>query len=249
MPSEDVFEDDLFAALYDCANLWSVSDDFYLDRALENGGPVLDIGCGTGMLASAIAAKGLAVTGVDPAEAMLRVARARPGADRVTWIQSDGQSLRLPQKFNFIYMTGHAFQQLLTDDDADQLLGVAAEHLNPDGRLIFDTRNPAAQAWLSWTPQHTRRMLQCPQQGLVAMFYDADAEPTTGIVTIREHYHFLTTEIRRVGCNRIRFIDQDHLSRLLTKAGLVPGAWYGDWAGSPFSTTSKEIIVVTRRAL
>ena len=53
MPAEDVLEEEFFASLYDCVNPWSVSDDFYVDRAVEAGGPVLDLGCGTGMLACA----------------------------------------------------------------------------------------------------------------------------------------------------------------------------------------------------
>ena len=248
MPAEDVFEEEFFASLYDCVNPWSVSDDFYADRAVAGGGPVLDLGCGTGMLACAIAAKGLAVTGVDPAEAMLRVARTRPGGDKVKWIKSDGQSLHLPQRFSFIYIAGHAFQQLLTDDDAIGLLRVAADHLNPDGRFVFDTRNPAARAWLAWTPEQSRRTMQSPQHGRVSLFYDAQAEPTTGVVTIREHYHLLDKGVRRVGHNRIRFVNQEHLARLLTRAGLAPFAWCGDWAGGPFSSTCNEIIVATRRA-
>jgi len=248
MPAEDVFEGEFFASLYDYVNPWSVSDDFYVDRAVEGGGPVLDLGCGTGLLACGIAAKGLGVTGVDPAAAMLRVARTRSGGDRVNWIESDGQSLRLSQRFNFIYMAGHAFQALLTDDDAAKLLRLAANHLNPDGRFVFETRNPAARAWLVWTPGHSRRTLQSPQHGRVALFYDAQAELTTGIVTIREHYHLLDKGVRRVGRNHIRFVNQEHLARLLAKAGLAAVAWHGDWAGGPISSTSNEIIVVTRRA-
>ena len=247
MPGEDVFEEEFFASLYDCVNPWSVSDGFYVDRAVEAGGPVLDLGCGTGMLACGIAAKGLNVTGVDPSEAMLRVARTRPGGDNVRWIQSDGQRLRLSQQFNFIYMTGHAFQQLLTDDVAVALLRVAARYLTPDGTLVFDTRNPAARAWLSWTPGNSRRTVESPQHGPVLLFHDAQAEPSTGIVTIREHYHVLDTGVRRVGRNRIRFVDQEHLSRLLTSAGLAAVAWYGDWTGEPLSSTSNEIIVAARR--
>jgi SAM-dependent methyltransferase len=248
MPLEDVFQIEFFASLYDCVNPWSVSDDFYVDRAVEVGGPVLDLGCGTGMLARGMAAKGLAVTGVDPAAAMLRVARTRPSADRVDWIQSDGQSLRLPQRFSFIYMTGHAFQQLLTDDDAVGLLRVAADHLNPDGRFVFDTRNPAARAWRSWTPGNTTRTLHSPQHGRVTLFYDAQAELASGIVTIDEHYHLLDAGVRRVGRNRIRFVDQEHLARLLGKAGLAAVAWYGDWVSGPFLSTSNEMIVVAGRS-
>jgi ubiquinone/menaquinone biosynthesis C-methylase UbiE len=253
MTAADVFEEDFFASLYDCLNPWSVSDDFYVEQTVRLGGPVLDLGCGTGVLACSLAAKNLDVTGVDPAEAMLRIARSRPDGDRVNWIQSDGQSLRLPQRFNFIYMTGHAFQQLLNDDDAVAVLRTAAHHLKAEGRFVFETRNPAAQAWLRWTPEHSTRTVQSPQHGRVslfyeAQFYDAQADPANGIVTIGEHYHLLDRGVRRVGRNRIRFVDQQHLSRLLERAGLTVIAWFGDWDRTPFSPTSKEIIAVTRRA-
>src|SRR5262249_35445843 len=115
---DEIFESRSFAALYDHFNPWSASDDFYLAQAREAGGRILDLGCGTGMLARRIAAAGLAVIGVDPAEGMLQVARSRPGADKVTWVHGDGQSLRLPERFDLAYMTGHAFQALLTDADA-----------------------------------------------------------------------------------------------------------------------------------
>lgn len=248
MPTAEVFEEEFFASLYDSLNPWSVSDDFYVDRAVETGAPVLDLGCGTGMLACGIAARGLSVTAVDPAEAMLRFARSRVGGDKVNWIKSDGQSLRLPQRFSFIYMTGHAFQQLLTDDDAFALLRAAAAHLNPDGKFVFETRNPAAQAWLLWTPEHSRRTIHSPQHGSISFFHDAQAEPANDIVTIREHYHLLDKGVRRVGHNRIRFIDHEHLAALLTRAGLASIAWYGDWAGRALAPTSKEIIVVARQA-
>ena len=249
MPTEDVFEEEFFASLYDCVNPWWVSEDFYFNQATETGGAVLDLGCGTGKLACSLATKNLNVTGVDPSEAMLRIARTRPGGEKVNWVQSDGQSLRLPLRCDFIYMTGHAFQQLLTDDDAVALLRVAADHLNLDGRFVFETRNPAAQAWLSWTPEHSKRTIQSPQHGRVVLFHDAHLEPTTGVVTIREHYHLLDTGVKRVGHNHIRFIDQEHLERLLIKAGLAAVAWYGDWRGAPISPTSKEIIVATRHAM
>ena len=102
--------------------------------------------------------------------------------------------------------------------------------------------------WLLWTRGHSRRTIESPQHGRVSLFYDAQAEPANDIVTIREHYHLLDKGARRVGRNRIRFIDQEHLARLLTKAGLAAVTWYGDWAGIDFSPTSKEIIVVTRLA-
>jgi ubiquinone/menaquinone biosynthesis C-methylase UbiE len=54
---------------------------------------VLDAGCGTGNWASMLAERGFEVAGLDPAAASLDVARAKPGAQRVQWIQGDVTSL------------------------------------------------------------------------------------------------------------------------------------------------------------
>jgi 2-polyprenyl-3-methyl-5-hydroxy-6-metoxy-1,4-benzoquinol methylase len=91
---DEVFEDRFFASLYDHFNTWDVCDDFYLKLALEIGGSVLDLGGGTGLLACRMAQKGLNVTGADPAEGMVQVARARAGAEWVSWIKAEGQTLR-----------------------------------------------------------------------------------------------------------------------------------------------------------
>jgi 2-polyprenyl-3-methyl-5-hydroxy-6-metoxy-1,4-benzoquinol methylase len=149
--ADEVFEREFLASLYDYFNLWTPSDEFYLQMARESGGRVLDLGCGTGMLACRIAQEGLSVTGVDPAEGMLRVARSRVGHERVSWIKAAGQSLRLSTHFDLIYMTGHAFQALLSDDDALAVLKAAHDHLEHDGHFAFESRNPARRAWLTWT--------------------------------------------------------------------------------------------------
>lgn len=247
MPADEVFEDSLFASLYDHFNAWDVCDDFYLGLARESGGHVLDLGCGTGLLACRIALEGLAVTGADPAEGMLRVARARDGTGRVTWVKAQGQALRLPQQFDLIYMTGHAFQALLTDDDAIALLRTAHDHLTTDGRLAFETRNPARKAWLGWTPDR-RRTATTAGYGPVDEHFDTTADEQTGLVDISHHYRFADTGKTIVGHSRIRFVDLDHLKRLLAAAGLVPLAWYGDWDRSPITATSREFIVVARRS-
>ena len=254
----DVFDDPLLASVYDDLDPWAASDEFYLGLAREIGGAVLDLGCGTGRLACRIAAEGCDVVGVDPAAGMLGVARSRPGTETVDWVQSDGQSLRLARRFDLVVMTGHAFQALLSDADALAVLETAAHHLKPEGRFVFETRNPAKRAWLSWTPDATREVVQTAAQGRVEAFYDAAAEAgaDTGIVGIAQHCRFLdgglngglSGGLERIGRSRIRFIGRDHLAGLLARAGLVATAWYGDWHRGAFTPASKEIIAVTRRA-
>ncbi len=85
-PVDEVFADEFFASRYDNFNPWTPSDQFYLELARETGPRVLDLGCGTGMLACRLAADGCEVAGVDPAKGMLHLARSRVGSELVTWI-------------------------------------------------------------------------------------------------------------------------------------------------------------------
>ena len=208
---------------------------------------MLDLGCGTGLLACRVAQEGLAVVGADPADGMLHVARSRAGAERVSWIKAEGQTLRLPQHFDLIYMTGHAFQALLTDDEAIAVLRTAHDHLTKDGRFAFESRNPAVKAWLSWTPDK-RRVVETADHGRIEEFFDSAADPDAGIVDLAHHYRLLDADKAIVGHSRVRFVDLDHLTRLLAAAKLAPVAWYGDWDRTPLGATSREFIVVARRA-
>ena len=244
---DDYFDEYEFAELYDHFNGWMAGDEFYLALAREIGGPVLDLGCGTGMLACRIAAEGLDVTGADPADGMLRVARARPGAERVRWIKCRGQGLDLGRRFDLIYMTGHAFQMLLTDEDAVALLRAVANHLSERGRFAFDTRNPLAEEWRQWTFERDRTVVATERHGRVEEAADASHDPATGIVSLTHRHRFLDRGTERIGHSRIRFIERDHLARLIAKAGLTLSACYGDWDRQPFTPNSREIIAVAGR--
>ena len=143
MVGEDVYEDPRLAELYDHFNPWGEQDDFYLGWAQRLGGPVLDLGCGTGRLAVRIAEEGLRVVGVEPGAGMIGVARSSAGGERVEWVQMTGQELDLGRRFRLVYMTGHVFQAVPTDEEATALLANVARHLESEGRFIFDDSQPA----------------------------------------------------------------------------------------------------------
>jgi SAM-dependent methyltransferase len=244
---DDLFENELLASLYDYFNPWSASDGFYLDIAKAIGGRVMDVGCGTGMLACRIAAEDMSVTGIDPAIGMLRVARAREGAERVTWINADGQTMDLGDRFDCIYMTGHAFQALVDEADTLALLRNVRRHLAGGGRFVFETRNPSAREWLTWTPERRRTALT-REHGRIEEFCEHAADENTGVIELRHTYRFLDEGRTSVGTSRLRFIDRSRLELFLTAANLTPVAWYGDWDRAEFTSKSKEIIVVARSA-
>ncbi|MGH3051189.1 MAG: class I SAM-dependent methyltransferase, partial [Gaiellaceae bacterium] len=76
---------DVIARLYDPWSRSVVEDvAFYVAEAERSGGPVLELGVGTGRIAIPTAAAGVAVVGVDRSEGMLEVAREAAALAGVT---------------------------------------------------------------------------------------------------------------------------------------------------------------------
>lgn len=243
---ENVYEEARLASLYDYFNPCDHQDDFYLAQARRLGGPVLDLGCGTGRLAVRIAEDGLRVVGAEPASGMIGVARSRLGRDRVKWMQTSGQDLDLCERFSLIYMTGHAFQAVLSDEDAGALLRNVANHLEPEGRFIFETRNPLDRAWLRWTGD--RAAVQTTEHGRIQESYEVAGDGIDGLVSVTHHIWLLDRGGEPIGRSRLRFPAKDHLEALFEAAGLDLLEWYGDWDETALLEDSVEMIAVTARA-
>lgn len=118
-------------------------------RAQPTAATILDIGCGTGNLAVRLAALGHSVIGVDPAAACLAIARTKPHADAVTWIEGDATALP-PLAAALAVMTGNVAQVFLTDQDWTGTLRAIAAALRPGGHFVFETRRPRRRAWEDW---------------------------------------------------------------------------------------------------
>jgi len=147
---DEIFAHPTLAAIYD--DLDGERDDLdHWSAIVEEFGArsLLDIGCGTGVFACRVAALGLDVTGVDPAPASLDVARHRHGADCVRWILGDATTAPLTS-VDLATMTGNVAQVFLDDDEWLTTLRAIHRRLVPGGRFVFETRDPAAQAWLGW---------------------------------------------------------------------------------------------------
>jgi ubiquinone/menaquinone biosynthesis C-methylase UbiE len=242
-PDEDkLYQDPELAQFYDLENGWADDFDYCLQLAV-GAQSVLDLGCGTGQLAAKLA-EGRGVVGVDPAAAMLEVARQRSGGEAVTWVQADARSLRLGQRFDLVVFTGHAFQVFLTEEDQKAVLATIARHLGPGGRFIFDSRNPAIEAWRDWTPEATRRRLEHPELGGIEAWSDVAQDGATGIVTYQTHYRVLASGKCLSASSKIRFSRQEQIAVLLAAAGLKVEEWLGDWRGGPCNPSGLDIIPI-----
>ncbi|MGJ4858860.1 trans-aconitate 2-methyltransferase [Labrys sp. KB_33_2] len=241
-----LYEDPDIASFYDVENEWSADRACCASLAAACAS-VLDLGCGTGDLAAEVALQPeCTVFGVDPATAMLDIARRRPGGDRVTWVQGDGRTVRLGRRFDLIVMTGHAFQVFLTPEDRIAALRTIAAHLEPEGRFIFDSRNPAVAEWREWTPEQSSRRIEHPRFGPVEAWNDVAHDPATDIVTYGTHYRILAEGRMLSSHSRIAFASRSELEQALDEAGLEVEAWYGDWERRPCTPTSPDFIPLGR---
>jgi SAM-dependent methyltransferase len=235
------YADSRLTALYDALNPPGDDTAFYLSLPGQPPQEILDVGCGTGLLACALAARGHRVTGADPAAAMLAVARSRPGGEQVRWIETDAAGLSEPTRFDLIIMTGHVFQLLLSDGDVRAALGNLRRHLAPGGRIAFETRNPDTREWQYWSPRETQRRVDTAA-GPADVHYDI-SDVTGELVTYEMCIRFPDGE-QAVVPDTLRFMGQAELARFLSGAGLTGISWYGDWDRSPVGPDSPEIIVI-----
>lgn len=235
------YEDERLTAIYDFDSGWSPDRQFYLELAASSGMEILDVGCGTGLLANEYAAKKNKVTGVDPSAAMLEVAKEKFYGDEIEWVQSFAQDLDLGKTFDLIVMTGHAFQVLLSDEDVITTFKNMQKHLKPDGLIVFESRN-ASIDWKSiWN-------------------YDIEIELPTGD-SLKEARRFISMEDNKMSFELqyqfkdelltsksvLRFWTFSEIQKHLAEAKLKAEKVLGDWNGNPFADeTSEEMIFFAR---
>lgn len=244
MPVDDAFARFDMARLYDAFNHHGEDGDFY-----ENFAPlpcrVLDIGCGTGSVTLRLAQRGHQVTGVDPAEGMLQVAREKDRESRVAWVRAEASDFRLPHRFDLAIMTGHVFQVFLDDAETLAALMNIRRHLDEGGRLILESRNPLQRAWENWTREKTCERRIVEGVGPVEVYYQikkVDGEH----VTFDAVFSLEATGETLVSESRLRFPAAATINQLLAEAGFGKTELIGWWDRAPFSESSPEIIAIAR---
>jgi SAM-dependent methyltransferase len=138
---------DNIARLYDPWSRSVVEDiSFYVEEAVRSGGPVLELGVGTGRVAVPVAAAGIDVVGVDLSAGMLEIARERAElvAAAVELRLGDMRDPPVEGAFALVLIPFRSLLHMETDRDRRAVLSAAAARLAPGGRLIFDVFTPGA---------------------------------------------------------------------------------------------------------
>jgi SAM-dependent methyltransferase len=228
------------AALYDLTCGWSADRSFYLRLAAPPPQRILDLGCGTGLICDAFAAQGHQVTGVDPAAAMLEIARHKANGAAIDWVQLPAQDFRSDNRYDLVIMTGHAFQVLLDNEAIAATFEMARRHLAPGGRFAFESRNPT----VDWARRWRFAAEEIDAEGMTVHYTRQALSRQDEFLTFEQRYVFPDEAL--VSRSTLRFAPRKTIEGQLEDAGLRLETVFGDWDGSPFDGTQDEMIFITR---
>jgi 2-polyprenyl-3-methyl-5-hydroxy-6-metoxy-1,4-benzoquinol methylase len=212
-------------------------------------GPILDLACGTGTMAIKLAAQGYPVNGLDIVPEMIAWAAQKAAAQQLSidWLVADARAFHLGKQFPLITLLGNAFQHFLTRADHEALFARVREHLTPEGRFIFCTRNP------------------CPRNLLEARFSEPQqySNDDGGHLLAAEHQHYDSiTQIQHYTFHNqwysaagqllreetfrtaLRYVFPQEMEALLHYNGFHITAVYGSWQQDALTPDSRLMIYV-----
>jgi SAM-dependent methyltransferase len=143
-----VSEYDSIARLYDPWSRSAVEDvPFYVDEARRSGGPVVELGIGTGRIAVPIASAGIRVIGVDSSALMLEVCAERAALSGVEVDLRFGDLREPPvdERVPLVICPFRSFLHMRTDVDRRRALRSVRRLLAPSGRFVFDVFRPSRE--------------------------------------------------------------------------------------------------------
>lgn len=245
MKLDQHYVDPRLVDLYDRDNPRGADTDFYLRLAADlDARRILDLGCGTGLLTRELAVDGRDVLGVDPAPAMLAVARQQPGADCVRWVEGDSSALGTPEA-DLVVMTGNVAQIFLDDLEWAVTLRDISAALRSGGHFAFECRNPEDRTWERWNHGATCERIDSPHGPMERWLEVVNVE--NGRVRFNGHNVFIATGEVVVVSSELRFRSRAALCASLTTAGFTIERVYGDWVGGPVTSASRIMVFVARR--
>lgn len=249
---------DGWADVYDSIYAYVREDiPFYVQEAVRSGGPVLELGCGTGRVTLPIAQSGIDIVGLDNSEGMLARARDKAalledGHGNMDLCMGDMRKFSLDRTFSLIIIPFRGFLSLLSVEDQVRCLTTARKHLEPDGRLIFNIFVPDPQMLVEDEDAafHLRDVTD-PDTGRTSVVWQQTrVDSFNQVLSVR----LIVDEIDQEGAvgkrfyrdYQIRYAHRIEILHLLERCGFEVVDLYGDFDYSPFDEDSGEMVWVAK---
>jgi SAM-dependent methyltransferase len=229
---------------------------FYRSLLNDRIGSVLELGCGTGIIALAMLQDlrrlrpdtDIRFVGVDGSAGMLKVARTR--ADSVQWLFGDIRCPPVQGRFDLVFCCFNTLQLLLRDEDAAQALAAAHELLEPNGIFAFDIFQPNPAYLNAAHDNRLVRTIHGDDGRTLELREDTRYDSRTHVLNLEwrlvDRDDAEQPPLARTNYNLRQYFRHD-VDRLLAQAGFVVHERFGDFDRSPFDGRSKKQILVCGR--
>lgn len=244
-------EDARLASLYDLdVPPGDAAIDWFRGLAQMTGGPILELGVGSGRTAIPIADDGHEVVGLDRSRAMLARAaeKTKKRRAKLTLVEGDMRTFALDRTFALITIPANTFL-MLSPDDRWACLARCREHLDRAGRLAIDAFQPDPELISGMdgaVREEWRR--RDPETGRMVTKFSSTRGDVDG-VTMRWWYeeerdgvvHRISREAR------LHYLYRREAELLFPAAGFDMDPLHGDYDGSPAIAGSRKLLIVARR--
>lgn len=208
-------------------------------RGLAAGGPVLELGAGTGRLAIALSDAGLETHALDGSAEMLRRLTAKPGGAAVQCHVADLAGPYPDRPFRLVFVAVNTFFGLLSEADQRRAMAAVSERLDPHGCFVIEAFVPE--------PAHNGDRVEVRDLGVDRVVLsisrtDASSQRASGqFVELRDGQPV------RLRPWAIRWATPEQLDAMANDAGLVLDRRWGGWDGSAFGPDSPSHVSIYRR--
>jgi len=230
-----------YDALYEDAMAKETGDSVETLAELAAGGKVLELAIGTGRVALLLAARGLAVQGIEASEEMVAKLRQKPGGRDIPVAIGDMSEVRLNDTFDLIYLVFNTIFNLTTQEAQVRCFQNAARHLNEGGQFVIETVVPDLFGY-----EDGQRMkgswVRIDSARFEIAIHDAVLQ------TVAFQRIVITDEGTQITPHFMRYAWPSELDLMAQLAGLERRERWAWWDRSPFTADSKSHVTVYGRA-
>lgn len=203
---------------------------------LAGSGKALELGIGTGRIALPLAARGVAVSGIDASEAMVAKLREKPGGEDIEVVIGDYSSTFVAGSFSLVYLVFNGLWNLRTQEKQVACFQNVANHLEAGGHFLIELFVPDLHGI---APGHNINVFRAERSGMSFDVYDVVSQSLTS-------NHFWVGEKGRTTVSSVpgRYAWPTEIDLMARLAGMrLRDRWAG-WKGEPFTEASRSHVSV-----